>query len=229
MGGIRIAIDGYSSTGKSTMARELAGLLNYRYIDTGAMYRALTLWCQKGAFIEEDGTMHREEVLKALPGLRLDFKYSNAHGRPVIHLNGENVEDEIRKAAVAGQVSKVAQMAELRRFLVEQQQAIAKAGAVVMDGRDIASVVMPDAELKIFMTASAEVRAQRRFDELSTKGQAMTLEEVRANLEERDFLDSTREESPLIQTEDALVLDNSNLSREAQLELALQWAKERGA
>lgn len=227
--GIRIAIDGYSSTGKSTMARELAAQLNYRYIDTGAMYRATTLWCIQEAFIGADGVLNEASMLAALPKVQLDFQFSEAHGQPVIHLNGTNVEDQIRKAAVAGQVSKVAQIAEVRRFLVDQQQAIAQAGSVVMDGRDIASVVMPNAELKIFMTASPEIRTQRRFEELSAKGQDMTLEEVRANLAERDHLDTTREESPLIQMEDALVLDNSDLSREDQLSLAMQWAKERGA
>lgn len=228
-GGIRIAIDGYSSTGKSTMARQLAAKLNYRYIDTGAMYRAVTLWCMQEAYLPADGDFNRAAMLGALSSVKLDFQYSQAHGQPVIHLNGTNVEDDIRKAAVAGQVSKVAQISEVRRFLVDQQQAIAEAGSVVMDGRDIASVVMPNAELKIFMTANAEIRTQRRFQELSAKGQEMSLEEVRANLTERDHLDTTRKESPLIQTEDAVVLDNSDLSIDAQLELALQWAKERGA
>lgn len=227
--GIRVAIDGYSSTGKSTMARELAGLLDYRYIDTGAMYRAITLWCIKSGFISEDGRLKESEVVRALPEVKLDFKYSEKHDQPVIHLNGANVEDHIRRTEVASKVSKVAQIVAIRSFLVEQQQSIANAGSVVMDGRDIGSVVMPRAELKIFMTASPEIRTERRFEELKASGQAVTREEVRANIAERDHLDTTRKESPLIQTEDAIVLDNSNLTREEQLKKALQWAKEAGA
>lgn len=226
--GIRIAVDGYSSTGKSTMARELASILKYRYIDTGAMYRAVTLWSIKSDFWEGE-ELKQSALLDSLSRVKLDFQFSEKHQQAVIHLNGENVEDEIRGAAVASKVSILAQISAVRKFLVAQQQEIAAAGSVVMDGRDIASVVIPNAELKIFMTADPEIRTQRRFEELKSKGQAIDIESVRANLAERDHLDTSREDSPLVQTEDALVLDNSKLSREQQLELAKSWALERGA
>lgn len=226
--GIRIAIDGYSSTGKSTIAKALADRLDYRYIDTGAMYRAITLWALKNNFIG-NAQFKAEELVESLQGVKLDFKHSAKHAKPVIFLNGENIEDNIRGAEVASNVSHVAKIAEVRKFLVKQQQAIAAEGAVVMDGRDIASVVMPDAELKIFMTADPNIRAQRRFEELERLGQAMDFKDVMANLKERDHLDTSRKESPLIQTEDALVLDNSNMTREEQLNMAETWAKDRMA
>lgn len=228
MKGIRIAVDGYSSTGKSTMARQLAAALNFRYIDTGAMYRAVTYWALEQGYFQE-GELMEAALIESLARLNLDFQFSESEGKPVIHVNGRTVEREIRGAEVASKVSIVAQISEVRRFLVKQQQAIAEAGSVVMDGRDIASVVMPDAELKIFMTADPKVRAQRRFAELQSKGMEMTLEEVAKNLEERDYLDTHREDSPLIQTKDALVLDNTDLGMEEQLNLALSWAKERQA
>lgn len=224
--GIRIAIDGYSSTGKSTIAKALADRLDYRYIDTGAMYRAITFWALKNGFIGNE-QFKSDELVESLQAVKLDFKHSAKHAKPVIFLNGENIEDNIRGAEVASNVSHVAKIAEVRKFLVKQQQAIAAAGAVVMDGRDIASVVMPDAELKIFMTADPNIRAQRRFEELERLGQAMDFKDVMANLKERDHLDTSRKESPLIQTEDALVLDNSNMTREEQLNLAEAWAKDR--
>jgi len=228
MKGIRIAVDGYSSTGKSTMARQLASALNFRYIDTGAMYRAVTYWALEQGYFHA-GDLNEKELIASLKRLNLDFQFSESEGKPVIHVNGKAVEREIRGAEVASKVSLLAQISEVRRYLVKQQQAIAEAGSVVMDGRDIASVVMPDAELKIFMTADPEVRAQRRFAELQSKGMEMTLEEVAKNLEERDYLDTHREDSPLIQTKDALVLDNTDLGMEEQLNLALSWAKERQA
>ncbi len=226
--GIRIAIDGYSSTGKSTVARQLAQKLNYRYIDTGAMYRAITYWAIEQGFIKGE-QIDEEALVESLIKVKLDFVYSDEHQMAIVYLNGVGVEDQIRGSAVASKVSLVAKISSVRRFLVAQQKDIAKAGSVVMDGRDIASVVMPDAELKIFMTAEASVRARRRYLELKGKGQSISLEAVRSNLEERDYLDSNREDSPLIQTEDAMVLDNSDLNLEEQLKIALDWAKERGA
>lgn len=226
--GIRIAVDGYSSTGKSTMARELARALSYRYIDTGAMYRAVTNWALEQGFFQ-GGELDDQALVESLDKLKLDFRIPEGSDKPHIYSNGKDVEDAIRGAEVAGKVSIVAKVSAVRRFLVAQQQEIAAAGRVVMDGRDIASVVIPDAELKIFMTADPEIRSQRRFQELQEKGQEMSIEAVRENLAERDFLDTTRSDSPLIQTDDALVLDNSNLSREEQLNLAISWAKERGA
>lgn len=226
--GIRIAVDGYSSTGKSTMARELAKALSYRYIDTGAMYRAVTHWAIEQGFFQNE-YLKEEALVESLNQLKLDFYLPEGADKPHIYSNGKDVEEAIRGAEVAGKVSIVAKVSAVRRFLVAQQQQIAAAGRVVMDGRDIASVVIPDAELKIFMTADPEIRTQRRYQELQEKGQAISLEAVRANLEERDYLDTTRKDSPLIQTEDALVLDNSHLSRAEQLNLAISWAKERGA
>jgi len=226
--GIRIAVDGYSSTGKSTMARKLASILNYRYIDTGAMYRALTLWSIKNDLWKGE-QLQQSELLDSLSKVKLDFQFSEKHQQAVIHLNGENVEDEIRGSKVASKVSILAQISEVRKFLVAQQQEIAEVGSVVMDGRDIGSVVIPKAELKIFMTADPEIRTQRRFDELKSKGQTVDIDAVRTNLAERDHLDTSREDSPLIQTEDAMVLDNSDLSRDEQLEIAKNWAIERGA
>lgn len=225
--GIRIAVDGYSSTGKSTLARELAQRLAYRYIDTGAMYRAVTFWALQKGYISSD-KVDEANLVESLKQLRLNFQ-SSEQGEPHIYLNDRDIEKEIREAAVANKVSIVAKISAVRRFLVEQQQAIAQEGGVVMDGRDIASVVIPDAELKIFMTADPEIRTERRFEELKSKGQLLSKEEVRKNLEERDYLDTSRADSPLIQVADARVLDNSALSRAKQLEMALAWAKERGA
>lgn len=221
---ISIAIDGYSSTGKSTMARELAKQLNYRYIDTGAMYRGVTLWAlQSGLF---DSKLDEQALIDSLDKLQLEFKHDRDQGKSVLYLNGEMVEDQIRSSKVADRVSEVATISEVRRFLVDQQRQMAQEGGVVMDGRDIASVVLPQADLKIFMTADPEVRAQRRFQELKSKGMSDSLSAVRHNLAKRDAMDTSREDSPLIQTEDARVLDNTEMSPAEQLHLALGWVRE---
>ncbi len=221
---ITIAIDGYSSTGKSTMARQLARELNYRYIDTGAMYRGVTLWAIRQGLFEKK--LDVAGLIESLSELRLNFKYDRDQGQSVLFLNDEMVENEIRSSKVADRVSEVATISEVRRFLVEQQQAMAKDGAVVMDGRDIGSVVLPDADLKIFMTADPEIRAQRRFEELQSKGMPETLSAVRQNLKMRDEMDTSRADSPLVQVEDAKVLDNSEINPQEQLKLALSWVRE---
>ncbi len=218
---INIAIDGYSSCGKSTLAKNLARELDYKYIDSGAMYRAVTLFLlQKNV----DITNH-EDVEKQLQDINIYFEYKN--GTPITYLNGVNVEHEIRKMHVASHVSHVAVISAVRKKLVSQQQFLGKNRGVVMDGRDISTVVFPDAELKIFVTAEIDIRADRRFNELKAKGIEGNLEDIRSNLRDRDYIDSTREDSPLTQTEDAILLDNSNLDRESQLHKALEWAKER--
>lgn len=221
---ISIAIDGYSSTGKSTMARQLARELNYRYIDTGAMYRGVTLWAIRQDYFGKK--LDEQALVDSLTKLKLDFKYDRGYGGSILYLNGEAVENEIRSSKVADRVSEVATISAVRRFLVDQQRQMADEGAVVMDGRDIASVVLPNAELKIFMTADPAIRVQRRFDELQSKGLSDSLEAVRENLEKRDKMDTSREDSPLIQVEDAKVLDNSELSPAEQLKLALSWVRE---
>lgn len=221
---ITIAIDGYSSTGKSTMARQLARELNYRYIDTGAMYRGVTLWAIRQGLFEKK--LDVASLIESLSELHLNFKYDRDQGQSVLFLNDEMVENEIRSSKVADRVSEVATISEVRRFLVEQQQAMAKDGAVVMDGRDIGSVVLPDADLKIFMTADPEIRAQRRFEELQSKGMPETLSAVRQNLKMRDEMDTSRADSPLVQVEDAKVLDNSEINPQEQLKLALSWVRE---
>lgn len=221
---ISIAIDGYSSTGKSTMARQLARELNYRYIDTGAMYRGVTLWAIQQGFFTKN--LDESALIASLGDLKLDFRYNRDQGQSILFLNEVPVEDEIRSSKVADRVSEVATIGEVRRFLVEQQRAMAQEGAVVMDGRDIASVVLPNAELKIFMTADPEIRAQRRFAELQSKGMPDSLEAVRENLEKRDAMDTSRADSPLVQVSDAKVLDNSEINPKEQLKLALSWVRE---
>jgi cytidylate kinase len=219
---LTIAIDGWSSCGKSTLARQLAQKLGYLYVDSGAMYRAITLYLMREGVDLSD----LEAVEQCLPRIQLDFTYNPDRGASDIILNGENVESEIRDLAVAARVSVVAAIPQVREIAVARQQALGKAGGVVMDGRDIGSVVFPEAELKIFMTASPEVRAQRRLRELLVKHPHITLEEVQENLAQRDHIDSTRAVSPLIQCPDARVLDNSNLSMEEQLNLVLGWVRD---
>ena len=216
---LTIAIDGWSSCGKSTLARQLAQKLGYLYVDSGAMYRAITLYFIRNRVDPQDTA----SVVRALGQIQLDFSYNSVRGASDILLNGENVEQEIRDMNVAAQVSSVAAIPQVREKAVATQQALGKAGGVVMDGRDIGSVVFPNAELKIFMTASPAVRAQRRLAELRPKYPAITLEEVIENLAHRDHIDSTRAVSPLIQCPDARVLDNSELSMEQQLEVATGW------
>lgn len=208
---IVIAIDGHSSSGKSTMAKDLAKQIGYTYIDTGAMYRAVTLYCIQHDLFE--GEQIKEEELKAAIGqIEISFSLNAETGRPDTYLNGVNVEKEIRGMEVANKVSPVATLGFVRRALVAKQQEMGKAKGIVMDGRDIGTVVFPDAELKLFVTASPEVRAQRRVDELIAKGMPASYEEVLENVKKRDHIDSTRAESPLRQADDALVLDNSHMT-----------------
>ncbi len=222
---INIAIDGWSSCGKSTMARQLARLLNYVFIDSGAMYRAITL-----LFIRNQVDLADvRAVEQALQSINLQFQLNAESGNNEIWMNGENVEKEIRTMDVAQRVSDVAALKQVREFAVAQQQQIGQGKGVVMDGRDIGTMVFPDAELKIFMTASEDVRVSRRLKELQQKNQEITVDEVTANLRMRDHIDSTRDVSPLRRAEDAIILDNSNLSPDQQLGMALEWAKQRMA
>ena len=222
---INIAIDGHSSTGKSTLAKALAKKLGYIYIDTGAMYRAVTLYALRNGWIDEKG-LDKENLLRHLDDIRVDFQYNPETGRPETYLNGENVEKEIREMEVSRHVSRIAEIPEVRRKLVALQQQIARKKGVVMDGRDIGTVVMPDAELKIFMTARPEIRAQRRYKELKDKDLNITFEEVYQNVRQRDEIDTSRASSPLVQAPDARLLDNSELTPEEQLALVLQWVEE---
>ncbi len=218
---INIAIDGYSSCGKGTLAKAMASALNYVFIDSGAMYRAVTLYLMRHSVNLDDIS----QVEQALAQVTVEFDVNDAGASSVL-LNGENVENEIRTIAVASKVSEVAKIQAVRDKLVFLQQQMGARKGVVMDGRDIGTVVFPDAELKIFMTASVEVRAQRRFAELVAKGDAVTLEEISANLKHRDAVDSSRESSPLTMTSDYRVLDNSEMDRDSQFALAMAWADE---
>ena len=216
---ITIAIDGHSSCGKSTLAKSLAKKINYIFIDSGAMYRGVTLYCMRNQLIE-NGTPSTEKIINLLNEINLSFEYNTKTDKADLFLNNENVEELIRMPDVAANVSKIATIKEVRQKLVEEQQKMGVNGGIIMDGRDIGSVVFPDAELKLFVTASNEIRAQRRFDELIDKGVQTTFQEVYDNLVQRDELDSNRIESPLIQTSDAIVIDTSHLTREEQLNLA---------
>jgi cytidylate kinase len=220
---ITIAIDGFSSTGKSTLAKQLAQQLGYIYVDTGAMYRAVAFFAMQNHCISVD-SFNKVELVNHLKNISLEFKFNNELGFAEMYLNGQNVEKEIRTIEVSAYVSKVAEVSEVRSKLVEQQQEMGKNKGIVMDGRDIGTVVFPDAELKIFMTASAATRAQRRFDELVQKGDAVTYEEVLKNVEERDYIDTHRKDSPLAMAEDAVEIDNSHLSREEQFQVVLDLA-----
>lgn len=216
MPNISIAIDGYSSTGKSTLARQLAQDLGYIYIDSGAMYRAVTLYVLREGLLGE--TLDVDALSRHLPNLQLGFQNNPETGRSEIVLNGENVEKEIRTLEVSQFVSLVAAQAEVREKLVGLQRQMAAEGGVVMDGRDIGTVVLPEADLKIFMTARPEIRAERRYRELLQRGDEVSFEEVLENVRQRDYLDSNREISPLVQAEDALEFDNSALGLEEQFE-----------
>lgn len=208
---ITIAIDGHSSSGKSTMAKDLAREIGYTYIDTGAMYRAVTLYALRHHLFEGD-TIQEAALKQALPDIQIVFRPNEATGRPDTYLNGLCVEQEIRGMEVADHVSQVAALGFVREALVAKQQEMGRAKGVVMDGRDIGTVVFPDAELKFFITASPEVRAQRRMAELQAKGESASYEEVLANIRKRDYLDTHREVGPLRQADDARVLDNSNMT-----------------
>lgn len=217
---ITIAIDGFSSTGKSTLAKQLAKHLGYIYVDTGAMYRAVAFFAMQNNLISSD-SFNKVELVNQLKDIMLEFKFNTDLGFAEMYLNGDNVEKAIRTIEVSGFVSKVAEVSEVRAKLVEQQQEMGKNKAIVMDGRDIGTVVFPDAELKVFMTASASTRAQRRYDELLQKGDVVTYEEVLKNVEERDYIDTHREDSPLVMASDAVEIDNSYLNREEQFEAVL--------
>ena len=214
---ITIAIDGFSSTGKSTIAKLLAKKYNYIYVDTGAMYRAVTLYC-KNKDLVFSGLVKEKDIINALEHISLSFQYNESLGFAEMFLNGKNVESEIRTLGVSELVSKVAAISEVRRKLVSEQQIMGEESGVVMDGRDIGTVVFPNAELKLFMTASDKVRAQRRFDELISKGDVVTYEEVLHNVKERDYIDTHRESSPLLKASDAIEVDNSNLTIDEQFE-----------
>lgn len=222
---IIITIDGWSSCGKSTLAKQLARELGYIYIDSGAMYRAITLYFLRNHI----DWSNIEAVKKALQEINIEFEFNPKSESSETHLNGENVEYVIRDLVVAEKVSEVAAIKEVREFAVKQQKVLGKNKGIVMDGRDIGTVVFPNAELKIFMTADNAVRVQRRFKELYEKNPNVTIEEIKTNLEMRDYIDSHREVSPLRQAKDALVLDNSQLTMKQQFDIALKWAKERKA
>ena len=219
---IIIAVDGFSSCGKSTLAKQLAKSLDYRFIDSGAMYRAVTLFLINNQI----DIYNNSEVAETLKNISIDFRINPENHLQETYLNGENIENELRlNPRIASIVSNVSAISEVRRFLVKQQQFMGNEKAIVMDGRDIGTVVFPNAELKLFITANPEIRAQRRYDELKSKGQFTSYEEVFANLQKRDYIDTTRDDSPLRKAEDAIELDNSNLSRDQQLEFALELAK----
>ncbi len=220
---IIIAIDGFSSCGKSTLAKAMAKALQYVFVDTGAMYRAIALYFLRNNISFTDNN----SILVALDKIELRFKYNTESQKSDMYLNGENVEQEIREMRVSQKVSEVASIPAVRDFAVAQQQAMGVDKGIVMDGRDIGTVVFPNAELKLFVTADPAIRLERRYQELLQTNPAISKEEVSANLQQRDLMDSTREHSPLRQAEDALVLDNTNLDRAEQFELAMQWAKER--
>ena len=230
---IIIAIDGHSSCGKSTMAKQLAKEIGYVYVDTGAMYRAVTLFALRNGLFPDDGI--KEEELKAAieaGKIEISFRFNSETGRPETYLNGEKVEDEIRQMEVSNRVSPIAALPFVRTLLTEQQQAMGREKGIVMDGRDIGTAVFPQAEMKVFVTATARVRAQRRYDELMEKAKtqaernALNFEEILKNVKERDYIDSHREVAPLRQAEDALVLDNSNMTREEQSAWLLKRYKE---
>jgi len=222
---IIIAIDGHSSCGKSTMAKSLAQMLGYIYIDSGAMYRVVTLVALRKGLMS-NGNPDVVKVISELKNIKITFQWDEVLGKNTTFFNGENVEDEIRRLEVSQNVSPISTIADVRHEMVKQQRENGINKGIVMDGRDIGTVVFPDAELKIFMTASPEIRAQRRFDELSEKGQNVDFDEILQNVEGRDKIDSTRAVSPLQKADDALILDNSNLTREEQLKWTLEKVKE---
>ena len=222
---ITIAVDGFSSCGKSTLAKQLAAKLGYVYIDTGAMYRAVTLYALRNNMVVDEELDTKQLILK-LGDINIHFEL-NANGEPQTFLNGTNVEREIRRIYVSQWVSPVAAVPEVRHVMVAQQQKMGEAKGVVMDGRDIGTTVFPNAELKIFVTADVDVRAQRRYDEMLSKGETADMTEVKQNLQERDRIDQSRAESPLRKADDAVVLDNSHITRDEQLQIAYDWAMER--
>ncbi len=223
---IIIAIDGFSSCGKSTMAKSLARELGYIYIDSGAMYRAVTLYALRNNWIP-DGKPNVNAIISGIESINITFRFDPATEKNTTFMNGENIEEEIRRLEVSENVSPVSTIKEVRQAMVKFQKQMGAKKGIVMDGRDIGTVVFPEAELKIFMTADPEIRAQRRFLELSNKGQTVSMEEIRQNINQRDYIDQNREESPLKKADDAIVLDNSFLSPEEQLQWTIQQAKAR--
>jgi len=223
---ITIAIDGFSSCGKSTMAKDLARQIGYVYVDSGAMYRAVTLYALQNGIIDADGKIDEPRLQKELGDISINFVFNSETGRPDTYLNGECVENKIRTLEVSNNVSPIATLSFVREAMVRLQQLMGEEKGIIMDGRDIGTTVFPNAEMKIFVTASAEVRAQRRYDELTAKGEACKFEDILKNVQERDYIDSHREVSPLRQAEDAIVLDNSYLTIEEQNEWLLQRYKE---
>lgn len=219
---ITIAIDGHSSCGKSTMAKDLAKRIGYIYVDTGAMYRSVTLYALRNGLFNANGTIKEEELKAQMWNIKISFKLNKATGRPDTYLNGENVENQIRTMEVSSHVSVIAALPFVRAALVEQQQQMGAEKGIVMDGRDIGTVVFPNAELKVFVTASPEVRAQRRYDELKAKGMEANFDDILKNVQERDYIDSHRATSPLRKAEGAIELDNSNITIEQQQ----QWLYE---
>ena len=222
MKNITIAIDGHSSCGKSTMAKDLAREIGYVYVDTGAMYRCVTLFALRNGLFAADGSIDEAGLRSRMNNIRISFKFNPEAGRPDTYLNGELVERDIRTMEVSNHVSPIATLGFVREAMVAQQQEMGRGGGVVMDGRDIGTVVFPNAELKIFVTASAEVRAQRRYDELKAKGMDADYADILKNVQERDYIDSHREVSPLRQADDALLLDNSNMTIPEQKQWLMQ-------
>lgn len=223
---IIVAIDGFSSCGKSTMAKDLAKSVGYAYVDSGAMYRAVTLFCQRNGLIVDD-VVDEQSLKNKIGEIHIDFRFSEDRLRNETFLNGENVEDEIRTLAVSNQVSIVSSIGFVRRAMVALQQSYSKDRGIVMDGRDIGTVVFPDAELKIFLTASPEIRAQRRYDELKQKGMEEPYADILENVKKRDYLDQTRTESPLRKADDAVELDNGQMTIEEQRKWLLDIFRER--
>lgn len=226
---ITIAIDGFSSCGKSTMAKDLAREIGYIYVDTGAMYRSVTLFAMHNGMFNADGSIMTEELKQRMGEINISFRLNSETGRPDTYLNGELVEKEIRTMEVSSHVSPIAALPFVREALVAQQQAMGKEKGIIMDGRDIGTVVFPDAELKIFVTASAEVRAQRRYDELKAKGMPADFDDILKNVKERDYIDSHREVSPLRKADDAIELDNSNMTIAEQKAWLMQKFNEAAA
>jgi len=222
---IVVAIDGHSSCGKSTIAKAVASMFGYTFIDSGAMYRAVTLYALRHHLVA-DGQVMNQDLISSLPDIKIEFRYNSLLQKSDTYLNGENVEEEIRHLPVSQNVSPVAAIAEVRAAMVHLQKAMGQNKGMVMDGRDIGTVVFPNAELKLFVTATAEIRARRRFDELTAKGEIVSYNEILQNVQERDHIDSTREASPLRIADDALVLDNSTMTRQEQLEWVIGKVEE---
>ena len=221
MNNITIAIDGFSSTGKSTVAKQLAKYLGYVYVDSGAMYRAVTLYAMQKGLIDVNN-FNKEALINELPNIKIEFKFNNSLGFAEVYLNENNVEKYIRTLKVSSFVSRIAEISQVRQKLVEQQQKMGENKGVVMDGRDIGTVVFPDAELKLFMIASAETRAERRYKELVENGELINYNDVLNNVKERDYIDSNRKDSPLVKAKSAIEIDNSNMSLKEQFDKIIQ-------